>query len=62
MTGPLSLLIFIAWSDKTFAPWRRVFQAQARSPDVSGARGFPSDLGGKSVVGKMETVRLLRFS
>lgn len=31
MPEPFSLLIFITWSDKTFAPLRQIFQAQARS-------------------------------
>lgn len=62
MPRPLSLLIFIAWSDKTFAPWRRIFQPQARNPDVSADTGFASDPRGESAVCKIELVRFLRFS
>lgn len=61
MPRPVSLLIFIAWSDKTFAPWRLIFQPQARSPDVSADRGFASDPTGESAVCKIELVRFLRF-
>lgn len=38
----LSVLIFIARSDKTFAPWRRIFQAEAQSPE-SGASPVPQE-------------------
>lgn len=62
MPRPLSLLIFIAWSDKTFAPWRRIFQPQARNPDVSADTGFASDPRRESAVCKIELVRFLRFS
>lgn len=57
----LSLLILIARSDKTFASWRRIFQAEARSPSVSGPRDFVSEPGGEGLVGKMSIVCLLRF-
>lgn len=59
MPQQLSLLIFIAQSDKTFAPWRRIFQAEARR---RGARRLVSELGGEGVVGKGGIARLLRFS
>lgn len=41
MPQPLSLLIFIAQSDKAFAPWRRISQAEARrrGARVSGQEG-----------------------
>lgn len=57
MPQQLSLLIFIAQSDKTFAPWRRIFQAEAwrRGARVSGQEG-------EGLVGKGGIARLLRPS
>lgn len=60
MPQPLNLLIFIVSSDETFAPWRWIFQVEARSPGISGARVVVSEPGGEGLVDKTGVVRLLR--
>lgn len=60
MPEPLGSLIFIAGIDKTFAPWRRIFQEEARTPGVPRARGFGSDPAG-GLVDKIGIIRPPRF-
>lgn len=57
---PLSLLIFIAGSDRTWLPGGGLFRPRAQ-PRPLRAWDLISDPGGESGVGKMGIVRLLRF-